>query len=388
MIGDKYYNMHAIPARIIRGGTSKAIVLERDDLPPPGAERDALVLQVFGSPDTRQIDGLGGADKLTSKLAVMGASTRADCDLDYLFGQVSIEHPAIDWSANCGNISSAAGLYAALTGAGKREGDTFRASLHQVNTGKRLGATIPMDGNAPAVTGDFAIGGVPGTSARIDLDFSDFAGSALGKGILPTGDSRDRFDVPGFGTIAASIVDMANLHFFVSAPELGIDLTRPVGDLQADSDLVNRLEGLRAVISREIGFMTGPDTVDRLAVSMNPLIYLVYQPTDYQAQGDRPVEAGQFDVLSRSFARYAFSKAYPASGGIGTAVAALLPGTLVSDVVPTLRGDSEQTVRIGHPGGLIAIDAQVASDAAGARVIKAEVARTARLLMDGRAYCK
>jgi Uncharacterized protein conserved in bacteria len=215
------FNMRAVSARIIRGGSSKGIYLCREDLPPAGSELDEVVLKIFGSPDRRQIDGLGGADKLTSKVAVMGPPTRADCHIDYLFGQVNTELPRVDWAANCGNLSAGAALHGALDGACEVVDGVARVDIHQVNTGRKLVAFVPLENGAPAVDGSFAIGGVPGTGARIDLDFGDFAGSALGGAVLPTAKPIDRFVIPGVGGIDVSVVDMANLLISLGYVNLG-----------------------------------------------------------------------------------------------------------------------------------------------------------------------
>ena len=315
-------NMQTIDSKIIRGGSSKGVFLDIRDLPPAGDERDSIVLKVFGSPDKRQIDGLGGADKLTSKVALMGPPTRTDCDIDYLFGQVNQELPRIDWSSNCGNISAGAALYGALTGAGRVEGDAACLAIHQVNTGRRLRAKVPLKNGAPAVDGDFSIGGVPGTGARIDIDFGDFAGSALGGNVLPTGNPRDEFDVPGLGRIEASVVDAANLHIFVRAVDVGMTLTDPISDMQADAELVGKLEAIRKVVAHDIGFIIGENADEELRVSMNPLIFAVNAPVDYVATNGERIKAGTYDLYSRSLARFAFSRAYPGSGAAGTSVTA------------------------------------------------------------------
>ncbi|MCC5982940.1 MAG: methylitaconate delta2-delta3-isomerase [Rhodobacteraceae bacterium] len=373
------FNMNAIPARIIRGGSSRGIYLDIRDLPPAGDARDAVILGVFGSPDRRQIDGLGGADKLTSKVAVMGPPTRPDCDIDYLFGQVNTEFPRVDWKANCGNLSAGAALYGALTGAGRVEGDCVHLRIHQVNTGRVLVASVPLEGDAPAVDGDFAIGGVPGTGARIDVDFADFAGASLGRGLLPTGAARDRFDVPGIGALEVSVVDMANFLIFVRAADIGMDCAASIYDMQADTALVARLEAVRKVVSAELGFITGPDADAALRVSTNPLIFAVAPPRDYGATNDLAVRAGDHDLFARSLARFEFSKAYPGSGAAGTAVAAGLPGTLVHEAAAR---DGRYALRIGHPGGVL----EVGADVEAPQVRKALIGRTARLVMDGTAY--
>lgn len=377
------FNMTAIPARIIRGGSSKGVYLDIRDLPPPGDARDAVILGVFGSPDRRQIDGLGGADKLTSKVAVMGPPTRDDCDIDYLFGQVNTELPRVDWKANCGNLSAGAALWGALTGAGRVEGDCAHLRIHQVNSGRVLVATVPLQDGAPAVEGDFAIGGVPGTGARIDVDFADFAGSSLGRGLLPTGAARDRFDVPGIGALEVSVVDMANFLIFVRAADIGMECSASIYDMQADTALVARLEAVRKVVSAELGFITGPEADASLRVSTNPLIFAVAPPCDYAATNDLAVRARDHDLFARSLARFEFSKAYPGSGAAGTAVAAGLPGTLVHEAAAKA---GRYALRIGHPGGVLEVGAEVAASDSGPQVRKALIGRTARLVMEGTAY--
>lgn len=381
-------NMRSIDAKIIRGGSSKGIFLDIRDLPPAGPERDEIVLKVFGSPDRRQIDGLGGADKLTSKAAIMGPPTRDDCDVDYLFGQVNTELPRIDWSSNCGNISSGAALWGALSGMGQVEGDVMKVAVHQVNTGRKLVTTVPMEGGYPAIDGDFAIGGVHGTGARIDVDFGEFAGSALGKGVLPTGNPRDEIDVPGVGRLQVSIVDMANFHVFVRAADIGLNTGASVFDLQADTALVRRLEAVRKAAAAHVGFIDGPNADEELRVSMNPLCFAVGSPIDYVATGDTHVSAEEYDLFSRSLARFEFSKAYPGSGAAGTSVAAGIPGTLVHEAARNVGQDEgTYSLRVGHPGGVLEVAAEVdLSD--GVAVSKALIGRTARLLMDGKAYIR
>ena len=385
----KGFNMQGIATRIIRGGSSKGIYLNHTDLPPQGAERDAVVLKVFGSPDRRQIDGLGGADKLTSKVCIMGAPTRDDCDIDYLFGQVNTELPRVDWRANCGNLSAGAALFGALTGAGRIGADgRMRVDIHQVNTGRRLITHVPMRDGFPEVDGDFAIGGVPGTGARIDVDFGDFAGSALGGDVLPTGNPRDLLDVPGIGALEVSIVDMANLLIFVRAADIGMDTAASIFDMQADTALVARLEAVRKVVSAHIGFITGPDADQELRVSTNPLIFAVAPARDYAGTNGLAVAAADYDLFSRSLARFEFSKAYPGSGAAGTAVAAGIPGTLVHEAAGDVgQAQGIYDLRVGHPGGVLKVAAEV--DASGQVLVrKALIGRTARLLMDGTAYIR
>lgn len=382
--------MKRIECTIVRGGSSKGIYIERDALPPAGKERDRQILDIFGSPDVRQIDGLGGADKLTSKVAVMGKPTRADCDIDYLFGQVGTVIPRVDWTSNCGNLSAGAALYAVHKNYVLREGTIAQIAIHQVNTGRRLRATVPLLDGGPALKGEFAIGGVPGTGPRIDLDFGDFGGGAMNSGILPTGNPVDCFDVPGLGRIEVSVIDAANLCIFVRAEDVGINPLTGVEELQADLALIDRLEAIRATVSRDIGFITEGDVVEEMKVRVNPLLFAVAAPTTYKALNSVVVDEGDHDILSRSMARRAFSKAHPGTGSIGTSVACGIEGTIAREVY---RGNSERGksygVRIGHPGGHLEVRAKL--DPIGNQLPTLEsaiIGRTARVIMDGCAYLK
>jgi 2-methylaconitate cis-trans-isomerase PrpF len=382
--------MDAIECTILRGGSSKGIYIERDCLPSAGAERDRQVLDIFGSPDVRQIDGLGGADKLTSKIAVMGKPTRTDCDIDYLFGQVGTVIPRVDWTSNCGNLSAGAALYAVHKAYVPLGGDSAKVAIHQVNTGRRLRATVPLKDGKPALKGDFAIGGVPGTGPRIDLDFGDFGGGAMNRGILPTGNPVDTFDVPGLGRIEVSVIDAANLCIFVRVEDVGIDPLTGVEELQATTALIDRLEAIRATVSRDIGFITQGDVAEEMKVRVNPLLFAVAPPTTYKALNNVTVNENDHDILSRSMARRAFSKAHPGTGSIGTAVACGIEGTIAQEAY---RGSAERgkfySVRIGHPGGHLEVRAKLDALSNKPPMLESAVlGRTARVIMDGSAYLK
>lgn len=381
--------MTAIECTILRGGSSKGVYIERDQLPPPGAERDRAILDIFGTPDVRQIDGLGGADKLTSKVAVMGSPTRPDCDIDYLFGQVGTVHPTIDWTSNCGNLSAGAALYAVHGGYVPAQGEAASVTIHQANTGRRLRARVPLEDGHAALRGDFTIGGVPGTGPRIDLDFGDFAGAAMKRGLLPTGRALDAFTVPGVGRLQVSVVDAANLCLFVRAEDVGVDPQTGVEALQADGGLIERLEALRATVSREIGFVTA-DVEHQMRVRVNPLVFVVAAPTAYVALGGSTVDAASYDILSRSMARRAFSKAHPGTGSVGTAVACGIPGTIARERFRGSAGVGEPyRVRIGHPSGLLEVTTELRAGTHGTPELHSAVlGRTARVIMTGRVYLR
>jgi len=377
-----------IKCTIIRGGTSKGVFIERDELPPPGPERDRIILAVYGSPDKRQIDGLGGADKLTSKTAIMGPPTRPDCDIDYHFGQVNIVLPRIDWTSNCGNISSGAAAYAIYKGYVKPTEPVTRVAVHQVNTGRRLLATVPVVDGELATDGDFKIGGVPGTGARIDLDFQDFAGCILKRGLLPTGSPVDRFQIPSFGKLDVSVVDVANLCVFVRASDVGMDNTLGVEELQANNELVALLEAIRSVAAAETGLVPREKVDEEMRVRVNPLLFIVGTPRNYSTLNGEAIDEGVTDLFSRSIARWAFSKTYPATGSIGTGVACVLPGTIPAEAV---RGGAPaagevRKIRVGHPSGTLEVVAGVSEG--GREVVRAEVGRTARVLMEGTAFIR
>lgn len=379
-----------IKCTIVRGGTSKGVYIERDELPPFGPERDKVILALYGTPDKRQIDGLGGADKLTSKTAIMGPPTRPDCDIDYHFGQVGTALPTIDWKSNCGNISAGAACYAVYKGYVKATGPSAAVRIHQVNTGRRLLATVPVDEDGmPATEGDFEIGGVPGTGARIDLDFSDFTGCILHRGLLPTGSPVDRIEVPRLGKLDVSVVDVANLCAFVRASDVGMDYTEDIESLQANNEILTMLESIRSAVARHVGFVT--ENVDyEMKVRMNPLLFVVGTPRQYTTLNGKVIEAESFDLFSRSFARWEFSKAYPGTGSIGTGVACTVAGTIPAEAVrggaPTV-GEARK-IRVGHPSGILVVDAAVSNEGGELKAIRGSVGRTARVLMEGVAFVR
>lgn len=381
--------MRGIECTILRGGSSKGVYIEREFLPPPGEERDRQILDLFGSPDIRQIDGLGGADKLTSKVAVMGKPTRPGCDIDYLVGQVGTAIPRVDWTSNCGNLSAGAALYAVHKRYVALAGDVANVAIHQANTRRRLLATVPLHDGGAALKGDFSIGGVPGKGPRIDLDFGDFGGGAMNRGVLPTGSAVDTFDVPGLGRMDASVIDAANLCIFVRARDVGINPQTCIEELQANRALIDRLEAIRATVSRDIGFVV-TDVEEEMKVRVNPLLFAVSPPATFKALDNAVVGESDHDILSRSMARRAFSKAYPGTGSIGTSVACGIAGTIAHEAY---RGETERGrsygVRIGHPGGCL--DVRTKLDAHSNRppmLESAIVGLTARVIMDGRAYIK
>jgi methylitaconate Delta-isomerase len=229
---------------IMRAGTSKGIFIKEENLPKDQKERDELILKVFGSPDVRQIDGLGGADPLTSKLAIIGPATRADADVDYTFAQVSYVAPKIDYSGNCGNISAGVGPFAVDQGLVKVEEPYTTVRVHNTNTGKILVERVEVENGKAKVTGDYSIAGVPGTGSEITIDFSDTAGSSTGK-LLPTGNAIDKIDVTGYGEIEVSLVDAANPVVFLRAKDLNLTGIETPSQIDENKKLLATLEEIR-----------------------------------------------------------------------------------------------------------------------------------------------
>lgn len=366
-----------IPFVLMRGGTSKAVFLRQDDLPSDRGARDRVILALFGSPDPRQVDGLGGADILTSKLAIIGPPSRDDADLDYTFAQVSVSEPVVDYDINCGNISAAVGAYAVDEGLVPAAEPLASVRIHNTNTGRILVAEVPVVAGAAAVEGDFAIDGVPGTGAPIRLDWAATAGGATGA-LLPTGRVTDVLELPGLGrSVEASIVDIGNLSVFFRAEVAGMLGTEGPADLTA------------AQQETAVAVKDAAATLLRLpAGGLVPVPVAVAEPAAYTSYSTgEAVAAGAFDLLGRVVGGRPpmLHKAFPGTVGVCTAVAAAIPGTVVALAARRTGADA---FLIGHPSGLMPVWARVRAAAGGFEVEQAAYARTARRLAEGRAYVR
>jgi methylitaconate Delta-isomerase len=363
---------------LIRGGTSKAVFLRRHELPADPVARDRVLLELFGSPDARQIDGLGGADLLTSKLAIIGAPT-ADADLDYTFGQVSITERLVSYDINCGNISAAVGAYAVDEGLVEPVGDTARVRIHNTNTQRVLLADVPVVGGRAAVAGDFQMDGVPGTGAPILLDYQHTAGGATGA-LLPTRNERDSLSVPELSTtVEVSLVDIGNLCVFFPAAAAG--MTGLEDSTTLTGDQIAAVRAIQDAAARRLGMSTG---------GLAPIPVAVAAPASYLAYGSgQDVSADQMSLLARVVGGIplAMHKAYPGTAGVCTAVAARIPGTVVAEV--TKPGDQDgDTLAIGHPSGIMPIWARVRGTGSDLVIERAAYARTARRLAEGYAFVR
>jgi len=375
-----------IRCTIIRCGTSKGIFLKGNDLPKDPGLRDRVILAIFGSPDIRQIDGLGGADLLTSKVAIIGPSTRPDADIDYTFGQVGILRPRVDYSGICGNLTSGAGPFAIYHGLVNIQEPTTFVRIHVTNYKRILRVEVPVKDGELAVDGDYKIDGCPGTGAKINQDFSDFGGGVTNK-LLPTGNVKDILKVEGIGDVTVSLVDAGNPVVFLHAERMGLNGTETPFEIDGDPDLLDKLERIRSVAAQKFGFVKDWRDATRDS-DFNPFIAMVNSPktyTDYTT--NKTVEADSFNILSRLLFTQKMHKTYPISGTICTGTAARIPGTIVNDL---LRESVEKTseVRIGHPAGIISIDVEVCIKEGEPMLKRAITTRTARIIMDGYVFVR
>ncbi|MGB4504656.1 MAG: PrpF domain-containing protein [Syntrophaceticus sp.] len=372
-----------IRCTIMRAGTSKGIFLHENDLPTDREERDQTLLKIFGSPDIRQIDGLGGADPLTSKAAIIAPPTYPGVDVNYTFGQVSITQPLVDYSGNCGNISSGVGPFAIDEGLVKAVEPITTVRIYNTNTGKILVAEVPvMDGKA-LVNGDYCIDGVPGTGAKIMMDFAGTAGAVTGK-MLPTGNVKDTFDVEGLGKIEVSIVDVANPMVFVRASDLGLTGLETPEEIDGNQKILDLLEYIRAKAAVRIGMAKTEEEATRRSPAF-PMLAFVSPAQDYKDYITGRVIPGQdVDLVARLMFMQVMHKTYAGTGTTCTGAAAKIPGTIVNEVV---SGD-ESLVRIGHPAGVIEVE--VVTETQGGQVVlkRAAFGRTARRIMDGQVYIR
>lgn len=367
-----------IPCAIMRGGTSKGIYIKEEHLPPPGQARDKTLLAIFGSPDVRQIDGLGGADPLTSKAAIIGPPSIQGADVDYTFGQISIDRALVDYSGNCGNISSAVGPFAIDEGFVTATEPITTVRIHNVNTGKILNAEVPVSNGKAEVLGNCAIDGVPGTGAEIMLDFSSTAGAITGK-LLPTDNVVDTLETSK-GKIEVSIVDVSNVVVFVRATDIGLSGTETPDQLGANPEMLLYLEEIRAKAAVLAGMAPNVEsaTKDTPAFPMIAFVAPAHDYTDFTT--GNTIEKDSVDFLSRIMFMQVMHKTYAGTGTACTGAAAKIKGTVLHSVIPNV--DSLSTLRIGHPAGVIPVEVGIAEGA----LTKVAFARTARRIMDGNVY--
>ncbi|MBU6248425.1 MAG: 2-methylaconitate cis-trans isomerase PrpF [Xanthomonadaceae bacterium] len=379
-----------IPATYMRGGTSKGVFFRLDDLPEgarvPGTTRDALLQRVIGSPDPygKQIDGMGGATSSTSKTVIVSRSTRPDHDVDYLFGQVAIDKAFVDWSGNCGNLTAAVGPFAIAGGlvdpARVPHDGIATVRIWQANIGKTIIAHVPMTDGAVQETGDFELDGVTFPAAEVQLEFLDPAAEEEGAGgaMFPTGNVVDDLEVPGVGTLRATLINAGIPTIFVEAAAVGYTGTELQDVINGDDRALAMFETIRAHGALRMGLIR---SLDQIATRQHtPKVAFVAGPADYVASSGKPVKAGDIDLLVRAMSMGKLHHAMMGTAAVAIGTAAAIPGTLVNLAA---GGGERQAVRFGHPSGTLRVGAQAALANGRWTVTKAIMSRSARVLMQG-----
>ena len=382
-----------IPATYIRGGTSKGVFFRLQDLPQscqvPGRARDRLFQRVIGSPDpySAHIDGMGGATSSTSKCVILSKSTRPDHDVDYLYGQVSINTDFVDWSGNCGNLSTAAGafaIHAGLVDASRIPGNgtgsgTCVVRIWQANIGKTIIAHVPITNGQVQETGDFELDGVTFPAAEIVLEFMDPSDDGDdGGAMFPTGNLVDTLDVPGVGSFPATMISAGIPTVFVNAADIGYQGTELREDINNDPAQLERFEKIRVAGALRMGLIQTPE--EALKRQHTPKIAFVSPPKSYTASSGKAIEAGDVDLLVRALSMGKLHHAMMGTCAVAIGTAAAVPGTLVNLAA---GGGEREAVRFGHPSGTLRVGAQASQVDGQWQVTKAVMSRSARILMEG-----
>jgi len=377
-----------IPATYMRGGTSKGVFFRLDDLPDaartPGAARDALLMRVIGSPDPygKQIDGMGGATSSTSKCVIIAPSTRPGHDVDYLYGQVSIDSAFVDWSGNCGNLSSAVGPFAIANGLVDparvpRDGHCI-VRIWQANIGRTIVAHVPVVDGQVQETGDFELDGVTFPAAEIVLEFVDPSDDGDGGAMFPTGNPVDTLEVPGVGELQATMITAGIPTVFVNAADIGFEGTELQPAINDDQAALARLEAIRVAGALRMGLIRAPE--EALTRQHTPKVAFVAPPRDYLSSSGKAIPAAGIDLNVRALSMGKLHHAMMGTASVAIATAAAVPGTLVNLAA---GGGTREAVRFGHPSGTLQVGASVQQVAGRWSVTRAVMSRSARVLMEG-----
>ncbi|MGK2236542.1 MAG: putative AcnD-accessory protein PrpF [Pseudomonadota bacterium] len=375
-----------VPATYMRGGTSKGVFFNLTDLPKPaqvaGEARDNLLLRVIGSPDpyAKQTDGMGGATSSTSKTVILSKSEQADHDVDYLFGQVAIDKPFVDWSGNCGNLTSAVGAFAISNGLVDKSrvpnNGVAIVRVWQANIKKSILVHVPMTNGEVQETGDFELDGVTFAAAEVKLEFID---PADGDGALfPTGNVADDLEVPGVGTLKATMINAGIPTVFINAADIGYTGTELQDDINNDTAALEKLETIRAYGAVKMGLIT--NISEAQARQHTPKVAFVAAPLDYKASSGKMIEAGNINLLVRAMSMGKLHHAMMGTAAVAIGTAAAIEGTLVNIAA---GGGALSEVNFGHPSGTLKVGAEAKNTAGNWLVTKASMSRSARVLMEG-----
>jgi len=377
-----------IPATYMRGGTSKGVFFRLQDLPEscqvPGPARDRLFMRVIGSPDpyAAHIDGMGGATSSTSKCVILSRSAQPDHDVDYLYGQVSIDRAFVDWSGNCGNLSTAAGAFAIHAGlvdpARIPENGTAVVRIWQANIRKTIIAHVPVTRGQVQETGDFALDGVTFPAAEIVLEFVEPSDEGEGGALFPTGKLVDDLEVPGIGTLKATMISAGIPTVFVNAADIGCTGTELREAVNTDPAALARFEAIRVAGALRMGLIKTPE--EAASRQHTPKIAFVAAPADYLASSGKIIKAGEVDLLVRALSMGKLHHAMMGTCAVAIGTAAAIPGTLVNLAA---GGGERSALRFGHPSGTLRVGAEARQANGEWRVTRAIMSRSARILMEG-----
>jgi probable AcnD-accessory protein PrpF len=379
-----------IPATYMRGGTSKGVFFRLQDLPAsaqvPGKARDALLMRVIGSPDPygKQIDGMGGATSSTSKTVILSKSSRPDHDVDYLFGQVSIDSAFVDWSGNCGNLSAAVGPFAISNGlidpSRVPKNGVAIVRIWQANISKTIIAHVPITDGTVQETGDFELDGVTFPAAEVQLEFMDPAAEEEGAGgaMFPTGNLVDDLEVPGVGTLKATMINAGIPTIFLNADQVGRTGTELQDAINGDAKALAMFETIRAHGAVRMGLIKHVDEAAKR--QHTPKVAFVAKPADYVASSGKAVAASDVNLLVRALSMGKLHHAMMGTAAVAIGTAAAIPGTLVNLAA---GGGARDAVRFGHPSGTLRVGAQATQEGGEWVVKKAIMSRSARVLMEG-----
>lgn len=379
-----------VAATYMRGGTSKGVFFRLQDLPEaaqvPGPARDALLLRVIGSPDPygKQIDGMGGATSSTSKTVILSKSSQADHDVDYLFGQVSIDKPFVDWSGNCGNLTAAVGAFAISNGLIDADripqNGICTVRIWQANIGKTIIAHVPITDGMVQETGDFELDGVTFPAAEVQIEFMNPAADEDGDGgsMFPTGNLVDVLEVPGIGSFNATMINAGIPTIFINAEDLGYTGTELQDDINSDNAALAKFETIRAYGALHMGLIKHVD--EAASRQHTPKIAFVAKPKSYVSSSGKAVAAEEIDLLVRALSMGKLHHAMMGTAAVAIGTAAAIPGTLVNLAA---GGGEKEAVRFGHPSGTLRVGAQAMQVNGEWTVVKAIMSRSARVLMEG-----
>ena len=368
----------AIQCLFMRGGSSRGGFFLENELPADPIERAAVLLAIYGSPDGRQIDGIGGADPLTSKAAVVGRSSQPGADLDYTFYQVSTDRAKVSTGGNCGNMLAAVAPFGILRGLIKPEEPETRVRIYTTNTKQVVTVSIEVAKGFPRVTGKTAVAGVPALGSRVAIDFGNCGGALSGK-LLPTGSARDVLRLGG-RDIEVSLVDAATPFVFVAARDVGASGTESPAEISGNLSLMSALESVRGWAAVQLGLVDDPAKAHIVTPNV-PRVIMVAPPQAYKT-ANGAVRAEEVDLCVRQLAMQKPHNTLAVTGSVCTAVAANVPGSVVAEWARSTAGG----IRLGHPAGILPVSSVLTSDSGELRVVSAAVERTARLIMAGEVY--